>query len=84
MAATRSGLPCPTAKRGSCNGRTEAALKAAVRLVQAQDEAGLEVGDHTLVGEWAKSGRASTSRVSGSATTKMYRDACNLHIMQRH
>ena len=63
-------------------GRTEAALKAAVRSVQAQDEAGLEVGDHTLVGEWAKIWLRSYKQGLRPATTKMYRDAYNLHIMQ--
>lgn len=63
-------------------GRTEAELKAAVRSVQAQDEAGLEVGDHTLVGEWAKIWLRSYKQGLRPATTKMYRDAYNLHIMQ--
>lgn len=63
-------------------GRTEAELKAAVRSVQAQDEAGLKVGDHTLVGEWAKIWLRSYKQGLRPATTKMYRDAYNLHIMQ--
>ena len=63
-------------------GHTEAELKAAVRSVQAQDEAGLEVGDHTLVGEWAKIWLRSYKQGLRPATTKMYRDAYNLHIMQ--
>ena len=62
-------------------GRTEAELKAAVRSVQAQDEAGLEVGNHTLVGEWAKIWLRSYKQGLRPATTKMYRDAYNLHIM---
>ena len=35
-------------------GRTEAELKAAVSSLLSEDDAGLQVGDHTLVGEWAK------------------------------
>ena len=52
-------------------GRTEAELKAAVRSVQVQDEAGLEVGDHTRGGRVGKkSGCALTSRGCGRPPPK--------------
>lgn len=35
-------------------GKTLAELNAAEDALRAQDHAGLQVGDHTLVGEWAK------------------------------
>ena len=35
-------------------GKSLAAVNAAARDLLAQDEAGLEVDDHTLVGTWAK------------------------------
>lgn len=62
-------------------GRTKAELSAAVRAVQAEDSAGLEVGDHTLVGEWAKIWLDTYKSRLRPATVKMYRDTYNLHIM---
>lgn len=35
-------------------GRTQAEVNAAARRAMADDDAGLEVGDTTTVGEWAK------------------------------
>lgn len=62
-------------------GRTKAELSAAVRAVQSEDSAGLEVGDHTLVGEWAKIWLDTYKSRLRPATVKMYRDTYNLHIM---
>ena len=63
-------------------GRTKAELSAAVRAVQAEDSAGLEVGDHTLVGEWAKIWLDTYKTGLRYSTTKMYRSAYNLHVME--
>ena len=48
-----------------------------------QDTAGLEVGDHTLVGEWAKIWLKNYKSDLRAATIKMYRDSYNLHIMEQ-
>ena len=71
-----------TGKTRLVYGRTEAELKAAVRAVQTQDDAGLEVGDHTLVGDWAKLWMQSYKQNLRPATVKMYKDTYNLHILQ--
>lgn len=62
-------------------GRTEAELKAAVSALLAEDDAGLQVGDHTLVGEWAKIWLNSYKTSLRAATVRMYRGSYNKHIM---
>ena len=69
-----------TGKAKIVYGRTKAELSAAVRAVQQDDEGGLEVGDHTLVGEWAKIWMDSYKTGLRPATVKMYRDAYNGYI----
>ena len=62
-------------------GRTEAELKAAVSSLLSEDDAGLQVGDHTLVGEWAKIWLSSYKLSLRAATVRMYRGCYNKHIM---
>lgn len=62
-------------------GKTLAELNAAEDSVRAEDNAGLTVGDHTLVGEWAKLWISNYKSDIRASTKKMYRDAYNLHIM---
>lgn len=62
-------------------GRTEAELKAAVSSLLAEDDAGMQVGDHTLVGEWAKIWLNSYKLSLRAATVRMYRGCYNQHIM---
>lgn len=62
-------------------GRTQAEVNAAARRAMADDDAGLEVGDSTTVGEWAKIWLTTYKADLRPATVRMYRDAYNLHIM---
>lgn len=62
-------------------GRTQAEVNAAARRAMADDDAGLEVGDSTTVGEWAKIWLTTYKSDLRPATVRMYRDAYNLHIM---
>ena len=62
-------------------GRTLAELAAAEQALRADDQAGLSVGDHTLVGEWAKIWLATYKQNLRASTVKMYREAYNNHIM---
>ena len=62
-------------------GRTQAEVNAAARRAMADDDAGLEVGDNTTVGEWAKIWLTTYKSDLRPATVRMYRDAYNLHIM---
>ena len=63
-------------------GRTQAALDAAVRAVLADDSAGLDVGDRTTVGEWAKIWLQTYKADLRHATVQMYRNAYNNHVRQ--
>lgn len=62
-------------------GKTQAEVNAAARRAMADDDAGLEVGDTTTVGEWAKIWLTTYKTDLRPATVRMYRDAYNLHIM---
>lgn len=62
-------------------GRTQAEVNAAARRAMADDDVGLEVGDTTTVGEWAKIWLTTYKSDLRPATVRMYRDAYNLHIM---
>lgn len=62
-------------------GRTESELKAAVSSLLSEDDAGLQIGDHTLVGEWAKIWLNSYKLSLRAATVRMYRGCYNKHIM---
>lgn len=62
-------------------GKTLAELNAAEDALRAQDQAGLQVGDHTLVGEWAKVWLQSYKADLRASTVRMYRGAYNKHIM---
>ena len=62
-------------------GKTIAELNAAEDAVRNEDSQGLTVGDHTLVGEWAKVWMESYKHGLRASTVRMYRDAYNLHIM---
>lgn len=68
-------------KRKLVYGSTMAELNAAVRALQQQDDAGLEIGDNTTVGEWAKIWLTSYKSKCRPATVAMYRNAYNNHIM---
>ena len=63
-------------------GRTLAELAVAEQALRADDQAGLDVGDHTLVGEWAKIWLATYKQNLRAATVKMYRSSYNNHIME--
>ena len=69
-----------TGKAKIVYGRTKAELSAAVRAVQQDDEGGLEVGDHTLVGEWAKVWMQTYKSDLRASTVRMYKDTYNRHI----
>lgn len=62
-------------------GKTLAELNAAEDALRAQDHAGLQVGDHTLVGEWARVWIQSYKADLRASTVRMYRGAYNKHIM---
>ncbi len=62
-------------------GRTMKDLEAAVRAVRREDDDGLEVGDHTTVGQWAHTWLASYKSQLRFATVRMYKNAYNNHIM---
>lgn len=62
-------------------GKTLAELNAAEDTLREEDNRGLEVGDHTLVGEWAKIWFTSYKANLRASTVNMYRQAYNLHIM---
>ena len=62
-------------------GRTLAELNAAEDALREQDHAGLKVGDHTLVGEWAKIWIETYKGDVKLSTRRGYQDAYNLHIM---
>lgn len=62
-------------------GKTLAELNAAEDSLRAQDQSGLQVGDHTLVGEWAKIWLQSYKADLRASTVRMYRGAYNKHIM---
>ena len=64
-------------------GKTIAEVNAAANALMNQDTAGLEVGDHTLVGEWAKIWLKNYKSDLRAATIKMYRDSYNLNIMEQ-
>lgn len=62
-------------------GRTLAELNAAEDALREQDHAGLQVGDHTLVGEWAKIWIDSYKTGLRASTLRMYRGSYNKHVM---
>lgn len=62
-------------------GKTQAEVNAAARRAMADDDAGLEVGDNTTVGEWAKIWLTTYKSDLRPATVSMYRNAYNNHIM---
>lgn len=62
-------------------GKTLAELNAAEDALRAQDHAGLQVGDHTLVGEWAKVWLDTYKSSIKQSTRRSYQDVYNLHIM---
>ena len=62
-------------------GRTLAELNAAEDALREQDHAGLQVGDHTLVGEWARIWISSYKTGLRASTLRMYRGSYNKHIM---
>lgn len=62
-------------------GKTQAEVNAAARRAMAEDDAGLEVGDTTTVGEWAKIWLTTYKSDLRPATIGMYRNAYNNHIM---
>lgn len=64
-------------------GRTLAELAAAEAALRGDDSAGLVVGDHTLVGEWAKIWLTTYKCKLRANTVKMYRDSYNNHIMDQ-
>lgn len=63
-------------------GYTQAELQQKVQEIRQQDAAGVTVGDHTLVGTWARTWMASYKTGLRYATVQMYRSAYNNHIME--
>lgn len=61
-------------------GKSLAELNAKEAALRADDAAGLEVGDDTLVGEWAKVWFETYKQDLRAATARMYRNTYNLHI----
>lgn len=61
-------------------GKSLAELNAKEDALRADDAAGLEVGDDTLVGEWAKIWFETYKQDLRAATARMYRNTYNLHI----
>lgn len=70
-----------TGKAKIVYGRTLAELNAAEDALRAEDRQGLAVGDHTLVGDWAKIWLDTYKKDLRAATVSMYRWAYNVHIM---
>ena len=62
-------------------GRTLAELAQAEAAARDADRSGLQVGDHTLVGEWAKIWLDTYKSSLRPNTVRMYRGAYNKHIM---
>ena len=62
-------------------GRTLAELNAAEDALRDQDNAGLQIGDHTLVGEWAEIWIESYKTGLRASTLRMYRGSYNKHIL---
>ena len=62
-------------------GYTQAELQQKVQEIRQQDAAGVTVGDHTLVGEWARTWLTSYKTGLRYATVQMYRGCYNKHIM---
>ncbi|OUP02648.1 hypothetical protein B5F36_10485 [Anaerofilum sp. An201] len=62
-------------------GRTLAELARAEAEARDADRSGLQVGDHTLVGEWAKIWLETYKSNLRPNTVRMYRGAYNKHIM---
>lgn len=69
-------------KRKMVYGRTLAEIQDKARQVIQQDEAGILVDDHTLVGDWARTWLTSYKSGLRYATVQMYRSAYNNHIME--
>ena len=72
----------PDGRQKIVYGKTIAEVNAAVDALRADAAAGLEVGDHTLVGEWARVWLSSYKQGLRANTVKMYRGAYNNHIME--
>ena len=64
-------------------GKTVAEIQDKARRLLQQDDAGMIVGDHTLVGDWARTWLTSYKSGLRYATVQMYRSAYNNHIMER-
>lgn len=68
-------------KRKMVYGRTLAEIQDKARQILQQDEAGILVDDHTLVGDWARTWLTAYKSGLRYATVQMYRSAYNNHIM---
>ena len=80
-AATQRKVTLSDGRQRVVYGRTLAELNAAEDALRDQDHAGLKVGDHTLVGEWAKVWIDSYKTGLRASTLRMYRGSYNKHIM---
>lgn len=69
-------------KRKMVYGRTLAEIQDKARQILQQDEAGILVDDHTLVGDWARTWLTSYKSGLRYATVQMYRSTYNNHIME--
>ena len=68
-------------KRKMVYGRTLAEIQDKARQILQQDEAGILVDDHTLVGDWARTWLTAYKSGLRYATVQMYRSTYNNHIM---
>lgn len=71
-----------TGKRKVVYAKTLAELQAKEDIVKSEDKSGLDIGDHTLVGEWAKQWLKVYKSGLRQGTYEMYRRVYNNNIME--
>lgn len=74
-------ITLPDGRQKIVYGRTLAELAAAAEAVRHEASQGIVVGDNTAVGEWAKIWLEKYKADLRPNTLRMYRDACNVHIL---
>lgn len=71
-----------TGKRKVVYAKTLAELQAKEDIIKSEDKSGLDIGDHTLVGEWAKQWLKVYKSGLRQGTYEMYRRVYNNNIME--
>lgn len=74
-------ITLPDGRQKIVYGRTLAELAAAADAVRCEANQGIVVGDNTTVGEWTKLWMEKYKADLRPNTLRMYRDACNVHIL---